>query len=432
MLPDTIRTGLSTSFRALRHRNFRLYWSGQLISLVGTWMQSVAQGWLMHRLTDSPFMLGLLGFAQFLPVMGLSLWAGVIADHMDRRRLLLFTQGSALLQAALLALVVSTGVVKPWMVLGLAFVFGVINAFDLPGRQSFMVEMVGKEDLSNAIALNSAAFNSARILGPAIAGVLLATVGEAGCFWLNAVSYIAVLYSLTRMTLPRRESAPMDWRRAIETMREGVRYAWSVRPIRNLLLLLGATAGLGFQYMILLPVYARTILHTGPGGYGLMVSAFGLGSLLSAASMMRRLDRWGLRRNLFAGLACAGVGMGVFAWSRIFPLTLAMAFVAGFGLILYVATTNTLLQLTTEDRYRGRIMSLYTLMFVGTSQIGSLVAGGLAQRFGAPVATSFSALVLLGGAVWMSYRLRAIAAQEAARAGEPTTTPVPPVTEKLG
>jgi MFS family permease len=426
------RTGPAGRFSALRHRNFRLYWSGQLVSLVGTWMQSVAQGWLMHRLTDSPFMLGLLGFAQFLPVMFFSLWAGVIADHVDRRRLLLLTQGGALLQSAALALIVTLGVVQPWMVLVLAFVFGIINSFDLPGRQSFMVDLVGKEDLSNAIALNSAAFNIARVVGPAIAGVLLATVGEAGCFWLNAVSYLAVLYSLARMTLPRRGWTPMDFRRVLDTMREGIRYARGVRPIRNLLLLLGFTAGIGFQYMILLPVYARTILRTGAGGYGLMVSAFGLGSLLSAVSMTRKLDRWGLRRNLLIGLTCAGIGMGIFAWSRVLPLTLAMGFLAGFGLILYVATTNTMLQLTTEDRYRGRIMSLYTLMFVGTSPIGSLLAGGIAQRFGAPVATSFSALVLLGGALWMSHRLRVLAAEEAARAIPPPEPPVSPVTEKLG
>jgi len=413
-------------FRALRHRNFRLYFYGQLTSLIGTWMQSVAQGWLMHRLTESAFMLGLLGFCQFLPVMVISPWAGVVADRVDKRQLLLATQSFALIQAAVLATLVTLHVVQPWMVLALAFAFGIFSAFDLPARQSFLVEMVGREDLSNGIALNSAAFNTARVIGPAIAGVLVASVGEAACFWLNALSYVAVLYSLWRIIVPRHVDDPHAGS-ALSTLRDGVRYAWSVGPIRNLLVLLGLTAGLGFQYQILLPVYTRDILHAGPWVYGMLVSAFGVGSLLSALLMTRKLNRWGLRRNLLLGLTSAGIGMATFAWSRYLPLTLAMGFLAGFGLILYVATTNTLLQLTTEDRFRGRIMSLYTLMFVGTAPLGALASGWIAQRYGAPMATSFSALVLLSGALWMSYRLRVLAAREAA---------VPPpgagATEKMG
>jgi MFS family permease len=404
---------LAVHFRALRHRNFRLFWTGQLVSLIGTWMQSVAQGWLMHRLTHSPLMLGLLGFCQFLPVTLLALWAGVVADRIDKRKLILFTQSAALVQAAILATVVTTGAVQPWMVLALAFMFGVFNAFDLPARQSFLFEMVGKEDLSNAIALNSAAFNTARVLGPAIAGVMVATIGEGGCFWVNALSYVAVLVGLMRMTPMAR---PAEARAAPATMRDGVRYAWNTPSIRNLLLLLGVCAGLGFQYMVLLPVYARDILHTGAQAYGLMVAAFGVGSLLAAGWMTRRLDRWDLRWNLLVGLAAAGIGMGVFAWSRSLPLTLAMGFLSGFGLILYVASTNTMLQLTTEDGFRGRVMSLYTLLFVGTAPLGALMAGVIAQRGGAPIATSVCAVILLGGALWVSYRLRTIKARELAEA----------------
>src|SRR6267142_2121534 len=217
------RAYLQSTFRSLQHRNYRLYWTGQLISLIGTWMQSVAQGWLMHRLTSSPLMLGLLGFMQFLPVLLLSLWAGVIVDATDKRKLLLVTQTAFLIQAVLLATAVSTGIVEPWMVLALAFVFGTINAVDLPARQSFVVDLAGKEDLSNAIALNSAAFNVARVVGPAIAGILLATVGEAGCFWLNAVSYIAVIGSIWRMDLTPKTGARFVARRAVETMMEGIR-----------------------------------------------------------------------------------------------------------------------------------------------------------------------------------------------------------------
>jgi len=418
-------TAVRERFRALGHRNFRLYWNGQLISLIGTWMQSVAQGWLMHRLTGSAFMLGLLGFMQFLPVLVFSLWAGVVVDRIDKRRLLYATQGLALLQAAVLATVVTAGAVRPWMVLALATGFGIVNAFDLPARQSFLVELVGKEDLSNAIALNSAAFNAARVVGPAIAGVLVAAIGEGGCFWINAVSYLAVLYCLALMNLaPRAREGGAEAGRA--TLSEGVRYARSVGPIRNLLILLGLTAGLGFQYMILLPVYARTILRAGPGAYGLLVSAFGLGALLSAVRLTQSLDRWGLRRNLLLGLSTSGVGLAVFAWSRTLPLSLAMGFLAGFGLIVYVASTNTLLQLTTEDRFRGRVMSLYTLMFVGTAPIGALASGLIAQHFGAPVATSFSAFVLLAGAIWVAYRLRVLAAREGAR------PPEQPAVEKIG
>jgi MFS family permease len=413
-LPLTLRHHAASTFRALRHRNFRLYWSGQLVSLTGTWMQAVAQAWLMHRLTASPFMLGLLGFTQFLPVLLLSLWAGVVVDSFRKRTLLLVTQWAFLIQATVLAAVVSMHVVTPAMVLVLAFVFGIINALDLPARQSFVAELAGKEDLPNAIALNSAAFNTARIVGPAIAGILLATVGEAGCFWINAISYLAVIGSLWRMDLLPKPAIPFDARRAVQTMLEGVRYARSVRPLRNLLTLLGLTAGLGFQYMILLPVYVRDILRTDAKSYGLLVSAFGLGSLLSAVAMTRQQDRWALRRNLFVGLLAGAIGLGTFAWSRALPLSLVMAFLTGFGLILYVATTNTLIQLSTEDRFRGRVMALYTLMFLGTAPLGSLVSGAIAQRFGAPVATSLSAAVLLAGAVWMFRRLRVLALREAA------------------
>ena len=425
MPSSSTREAFATSFRSLRHRNFRLYFFGQLISLIGTWMQTVAQGWLMHRLTSSPFMLGLLAFCQFAPVMVFSLWAGVIADRVDKRRMLILTQSLAMAQAVVLAALTSAHLVQPWMVLALALVFGVFNAFDLPPRQAFLVELAGKEDLANAIALNSAAFNAARVIGPAIAGVVVALAGEQACFWLNAVSYIAVLYSLRLIEVPPRAIEP-GAENALAHLSEGIAYAWRTSPIRNLLLLLGVIAGLGFQYLILLPVYTRDILHAGPGTYGLLVSAFGVGSLISAAVLVRRLDRWALRRNLLIGLASAGVGMATVAWSRSVPLTAVMGLVSGFGLILYVASTNTMVQHTVEDRYRGRVMSLYTLMLIGTAPIGSLVIGGIAQRYGAPVATSLSALTLFGGALWIWYRLRVIAAREAASA---VTVPM---SEKMG
>jgi MFS family permease len=449
------RPALADAFRALHHRNFRLFFVGQFVSLIGTWMQSVGQGWLMHRLTSSPLMLGLLSFAQFAPVLPLALWAGVIVDRSERRNMLLWTQSLLLAQAVALAIVVSAGIVRPWMVIALASVYGVINTFDLPARQSFVVDMTGKDDLPNGIALNSAAFNAARILGPAVAGVLVATAGEAGCFWLNSLSFVAVIVSLVMMRTSgtRRGgagSAPATGARPVTelapeqqaggagrararvppplslstaaTMREGLAYAWATPTIRQLLVLLAICAGLGFQYNVLLPVYARDVLHSGARTYGWLFSAFGAGSLVASLRMAVTRERWALRRHLLFGLVTSGLGLAGFAWARWLPLMMACAALAGFGLILYVSSTNTLIQLTVEDRFRGRVMSLYTLFFVGTSPFGALLAGGVAQRFGAPVATSVCALFLLGGALWVSMRLRAIAAREASA---PPSVPEP-------
>ena len=416
---------LPEGLRAFRHRDFRLYFTGQFVSLIGTWMQSVAQGWLMHRLTNSAFMLGLVTFTQFAPTIPLALWAGVVVDRTDRRRLLLVTQCLLLAQAVAMASVVSAGIVRPWMVIALAGVFGVVGTFDLPARQSFVVDMTGKEDLPNGIALNAAAFNAARILGPAAAGILVATVGEAGCFWLNALSFIAVIVSLAMMrsqpgrqagATPAGSAAGQSAEQAppAVTLRDGVAYAWSNSSIRNLLVLLAVCAGLGFQYNVLLPVYARDVLHSGATTYGWLFSAFGVGSLLAAMRMTVTRERWALRRHLLFGLTSGGLGLAAFAWSRWLPAMVAAAALAGFGLILYVSSTNTLIQLTVEDRFRGRVMSLYTLFFVGTSPFGALAAGAVAQRWGAPVATTACALILLGGALWVSFRLRVIAAREAA------------------
>lgn len=405
-------------FRALKHRNFRLFWNGQLVSLVGTWMQSVAQLWLMHRLTGSAFMLGLVTFLQFLPVLAFSLWAGVIADRADKRRFLLATQIAAMAQAIVLAMLTSLGLIGPSSLLALALVFGIINAFDLPARQAFVFELVGKDDLPNAIALNSAAFNTARVFGPAVAGVIVALGGEAWCFWINAVTFTAVIWSLQRMHATPYEKPPLEGG-VLARMRQGLAYIRGVPSIRNLLVLLGIAGGLGFQYLVLLPVYAKDILHAGPEAYGLLVTSFGLGSLVAAGWMTRRMDRWGLRRNLLVGLSSAALGLLVFAWSRALPLSLGMGFVSGFGLILYVASTNTLLQLTTEDGFRARVMSFYTLMLVGTAPLGAILSGSIAQWLGAPAATTLSAIVLAGSATWVFFRLRALAAREAAQPTEP-------------
>lgn len=424
MSTEAVSTHWSSSFRALRHRNFRLYWVGQLVSLVGTWMQSVAQGWLMHRLTDSAFMLGLLGFVQFLPVVPLALYAGVVADHVDKRKLLLTTQTLLAVQAIAFAALATTGVIRPWMVLSLAFALGIVNTFDMPARQSFVIEMTGREDLANGIALNSAAFNTARIAGPAIGGLLLGWAGEGVCFWLNALSFVAVIGGLAMMKLePFVPPAESSARSVRDNLMDGVRYALQREGLRNLLVLLAVCAGLGFQFNVLLPVYTRDVMHAGPRVYGLLLAGFGAGSLVAAAQMTRRLDRWVLRRQLLVGLLTGGLGMIGFAWVRWLPGMVGMGALAGFGLILYVSSTNTLIQMTTEDAYRGRVMSLYTLMFVGTAPFGALIAGAIGQRFGAPVATSACAVILLGGALWISRRLRVIAAREQAARAEQEAEP---------
>ncbi len=402
---------------ALLSRNFRLYWSGQAVSYIGTWMQSVAVSWLVWRLSKSPFLLGLVGVSMTLPILAFSLFAGVVADRFVRRRVILITQTLSLLQAVVLALLATFGNPPVWVVLSLVGVMGVINAFDLPARQSFISETVPPELLPNAIALHSAVFNTARLLGPALAGVVLATLGESWCFWLNAVSYLGVIYGLWIMKLPdTREHHKHP--AAFAHMKEGIAYAWRTPGLRNLLILLGTAGSFGFQYTVLIPVYADHLLKSGAGGYGLLMSAAGVGSIFAALSLTRTNGRDQLRRNLLIGLSIFGGGLIAFSLSRVFVLSLALNLCVGFGMVLYGASTNTLVQMGVEDKYRGRIMSLYTLMFVGTAPLGSFVLGSVAQHFGAPWATRISGTLCILGAVWVFFRLRTLQRQ-AALAGVP-------------
>ncbi|MEO6462636.1 MAG: MFS transporter [Candidatus Eisenbacteria bacterium] len=410
-------------FPALLSRNYRLYWMGQGVSLIGTWMQSVAVGWLVWRLSHSPFLLGLVGVAMTLPILAFSLYAGVVADRFVRRRVILVTQVLAMVQAFTLAALVTWGTPSVGLVLALVAVSGLINAFDLPARQSFISETVDRAVLPNAIALHSTIFNAARLIGPALAGLVLATLGEAPCFWINAFSFVAVLWGLLRMDLPERRPERARGS-AVSHMIEGVRYAWGDSRLRNLLVLLGTAGSIGFQYTVLLPVYAGGLLHpwrasasqaggTGAGGYGLLMSAIGVGSLFAALVMTRAQDRRRLRRNVLFGLALFGAALVAFSQNRIFELAVAINAIAGFGMILYAASTNTLVQLTVEEKFRGRIMSLYTLMFIGTAPAGSFVLGAVAERFGAPAATMISGLTCALGATWVFFRLRVLERREA-------------------
>jgi MFS family permease len=402
-------------FPVLRHRNFRLYVVGQGLSLIGFWMQSVAQSWLVYRLTESAFALGVVAFFAYAPVIAVAPVAGVVADRVRRFNLVIVTQVLLLLIAAALGVVVATGNTTVPIIVIAAAANGIVSAFDIPARQSFLVEMVGPEDLPGAIALNASIFNAARMVGPAVAGLLVAEVGEAPCFLLNAASYLALLVALARMRLdpPAAGSASAP----TTGFFDGVRYVRSQPVLRTLLLLLGVVGSLGFPWVVLLPVFAGQVFDVGPRGYGMLLAAAGIGAVLSGLRLAsRRYSRLEHRRNLLVGLTSLGCGVVGLSLSGSLVVALAAQALAGFGMIRYAATTNTLLQLVVEDRYRGRIMGLYTVMFLGTAPLGSLALGAIAERFGAPAAAFLSGSVSLAADAWLALRLRDVARREQAAA----------------
>ena len=401
-----------SGFPALRHRNFRLFVVGQGTSLIGFWMQSVAQGWLVYRLQERPLDVGKVAFAGYLPILFLSPVAGVVADRLPRRAMLLVTQTLLMLLAFCLGILVWRSAVTVPILIGFAGCVGLVSALDVPTRQSFLVEMVGPEDLPNAIALNSSIFNGARVVGPAIAGMLIGIVGEAACFFLNAASYLAVLFALARMDVvdPVR---PHQEQPILAGFRSGIGYVWSRPVLRNLLLLLGIVCGMGVQYQVLMPVFARTVFTAGPTGYGLLLTAAGVGSMASSLQLAaRRYSRAQHRQNLLFGLVIFATAVLGLSLSSRFEVALVCQLFAGFGMVRYLATTNTLLQLVVDDGYRGRVMGLHTVMFLGTQPAGSLVLGGLAQSFGARRAALVSAMASLSAAVWLALRLRRVAMRE--------------------
>lgn len=404
------KVALPSGLRALRHRNFQLFFSGQLISLIGTWMQTVAQSWLVYRLTGSALLLGTVGFTGQIPVFLLAPAGGIIADRHDRHRIVVATQTSAMALALILATLTLTGRVHVWHIMVLAALLGVVNAFDIPARQAFLVDMVGKEDLMNAIALNSSMFNGARVVGPAVAGILVASIGEGWCFLANAVSYVAVIVGLLLMKLGRQPIAgPAN--SPLEDAIEGFRFAWHTKPIRALLLLIGLVSLVAMPYTVLMPIFADQILHGGARGLGMLMGATGVGALLGAGLLATRSGLGGLGRMVMISSACFGVSLMLFAGSRWFWISVALLIPAGFSMMLQMAASNTLIQAMVPDRLRGRVMAVYSMMFMGMAPMGALLAGAVANRLGAQLTVAIGGAVCVVGSGFFAARLPALRAE---------------------
>ena len=371
-------------FRALRHRNFRLFFGGQSISLIGTWMQRTAMSWLVYRLTGSTVLLGTVAFADQIPTFFLSPLAGVFIDRWNRHRVLIVTQILSLVQALIVAVLILTDTIAVWHIILLSLFLGTVNAFDMPTRQAFVVKMVDdRTDLGNAIALNSTMVHVARMLGPSAAGIIIGAFGEGECFLINAASYLAVILSLLLMKTAHVE--PNGKRiEVFEGIIEGFRYAFGFAPIRAILLLLAWISLLGMPYMVLMPVFARDILHGGPSTLGFLMGASGVGALIAALYLASRRSVLGLERKMAMACALLGVSIVAFSLSRSFWLSTLFLVAAGFGTIVQITSSNTIIQTLVEEDKRGRVMSLFTMSFMGIVPFGCLLEGSLASHIGAP------------------------------------------------
>jgi MFS family permease len=396
--------------RALAHRNYRLFFVGQGVSMIGTWMTRIATGWLVFRLSgsDSAFLLGLVGFAGQVPAFFLTPFAGVLVDRWNRHRLLVLTQILSLIQSALLALVAfygEPGTATIWQIVALSLFQGMINAFDMPARQAFLVQMIErKEDLANAIALNSSLVNGARLLGPSLAGILIALAGEAWCFLIDAISYVAVVLALLAMDLPARTLKPNPtpvW----QGLREGFQYAFGFVPIRTVLLLLALVSFMGMPYTVLLPIFAANILHGGPYALGFLSAASGVGALSGALYLASRPSVLGLGNVIVASTLLFGIGLIGFAFSTILWLSLFLMLFTGFGMMVQMAASNTILQTIVDDDKRGRVMSYFSMAFLGVTPFGSLFAGTLAGWIGADYTVMVGGLACVLGATVFALRL---------------------------
>jgi MFS family permease len=404
----TEKTGLRSLLRALRHRNFRLYFIGQTISFVGTWMQRIALGWLIYRLTNSEFLLGLVGFVSQIPTLIVSPFAGVIADRWNLRRLIIACQIVAMLQALVLATLVMTDTITVWQIIVLGVVSGLVGAFDMPARQTFMIEMLDdKSDLGNAIALNSSIVNASRLIGPSIGGILIALVGEGICFLLNGLSYLAVIAGLLMMRLAAVERTPRRTK-VWQEFKDGIAYSARNVPIRSALSMLALISLVGMPYTVLMPVFAKDILHGGPSVLGFLMGAVGLGALTGALYMASRKTVLGLGSHIAIAAAVFGLSLTAFAFSHTLWLSIGLMYFTGFGQMVQLASSNTLLQTVVEDDKRGRVMSLYITAFAGMMPVGSLLFGALASRFGAPWTVFGGGLACILGAVFFARSLPAL------------------------
>lgn len=398
---------LPAALRALRHRNYQLFFGGQLISLIGTWMDQVAESWLVYRLTGSSLLLGTVSFAAQIPVFLLAPIGGAVADRFNRRTILVSTQSSMMVLAFILSALTLTHVVQVWHVVLLAALMGVVNAFDIPARQAFVVDMVAREDLVNAIALNSSMFNGARVIGPAIAGIVVAAIGEGWCFFANAVSFIAVIAGLLMMkSLPPRRSIEGS---ALENIIEGFRFVAQTGPIRALMLLLGLVSFTAMPYAVLMPIFADQILHGGARALGILMGASGLGALGGAVTLAMRKSVRGLGKWIAIACSSFGVCLILFAFSRMMWLSAALLVPTGFSVMLQMASSNTLIQSMVPDRLRGRVMAVYSMMFMGMAPLGALLAGSVAHGIGAPLTVAIGGAVSICGGVifglrWSAHR----------------------------
>ncbi|HPR63368.1 MAG TPA: MFS transporter [Thermoanaerobaculia bacterium] len=385
-------------FRSLRYRNYRLFFGGQSISLVGTWIQRIALPWLVYRVSGSVFLLGVVGFAGQIPTFLLAPFAGVISDRWNRYRILLVTQVLAMVQALFLTYLYYTDALSVWHIIYLSVFLGCINAFDIPARQAFVVEMVeNHEDLGNAIALNSSMVNSARLLGPSIAGVIIASMGEGICFLLNGVSYAFVIVSLLLMKIRPKPKKKTDTH-VIQELREGFAYTFGFAPIRSIILLLALVSLVGMPYVVLVPVFAKEILHGGSHTFGFLMGSSGVGALVGALYLASRKSVLGLGRLVPLASGIFGLGLIAFSFSRFLPLSLVLMVITGFGMMVQMASSNIILQTIVDDEKRGRVMSFFAMAFMGTVPFGSFLAGSLASAIGAPFTLLIGGICCIVGA----------------------------------
>jgi MFS family permease len=399
---------LRATFRSLKYRNYRLFFTGQSISLIGTWMQRIATPWLVYEMTKSVFLLGLVGFIGQIPIFFIAPFAGVFTDRWNRYYILVVTQVLAMMQAAVLTWLILAESIETWHVMLLAGFLGCVNAFDIPARQSFIIQLVDKkEDLSNAIALNSSMVNGARLLGPSVAGMLIAATGVGMCFLLNALSYIFVIWSLLLMKVGRKGNVK-ERKSVLIELQEGVVYTFGFAPIRYVILLLTLASLMGMPYIVLMPVFAKEILLGGASTFGFLMGASGLGALSGAFYLASRKSVIGLEKIIPLAAGCFGIGLIFLSLSRFFALSLALMVVTGFGMMLLMAASNTVIQNVVKDTMRGRVMSFFTMAIMGTTPFGSLLAGSVARHIGAPKTILIGGIFCVFGALLFRSKLRAI------------------------